>query len=140
MAESSPPSSPPSRDHQRVDELRQRLRALGYLDAGVDRFVLGSARGTRRPAALALFASVRVGALAAILLGPATAIGLIARIPGLVTGSRDALMVAVYLGAFFGAAAAVATLIASLVVAWLSRRARIVEQPRLARAAGVLVT
>jgi hypothetical protein len=38
--------SPPS-DDPRVDELRQRLRSLGYLDAGVDRFVLGPARATR---------------------------------------------------------------------------------------------
>ena len=30
--------------------------------------------------------------------------------PGLVTGPRDAMVVAIYLGAFFGAAAAVATL------------------------------
>ena len=60
----------------RVDDLRQRLRALGYLDAGVDRFVLGSARQTRRPATLALLASVRVGALAALVLGPAAALGL----------------------------------------------------------------
>ena len=32
---------------RRVDELRQQLRALGYLDAGVDRFVLGPAQATR---------------------------------------------------------------------------------------------
>ena len=49
-------------DDSRVDELRQRLRSLGYLDAGVDRFVLGPARATRRPSAIALLASVRVGA------------------------------------------------------------------------------
>ena len=32
-----------------VDDLRQRLRSLGYLDAGVDRFVLAPAAGGRRP-------------------------------------------------------------------------------------------
>ena len=32
-------------DDRRVDELRQRLRSLGYLDAGVDRFVLASTSG-----------------------------------------------------------------------------------------------
>jgi len=70
----------------RIDELRQRLRELGYLDAGVDRFVLGPATGSRRPVAIALLASLRTGVLAALLLGPAAAIGVSARLPGLVRG------------------------------------------------------
>ena len=87
-------------DDPRVDELRQRLRSLGYLDAGVDRFVLGPARATRRPSAIAFLASLRVGIIAALLLGPAAALGLSARLPGLVTGPRDAAVVAIYLGGF----------------------------------------
>jgi hypothetical protein len=118
----------PSPD-QRVDELRQRLRALGYLDAGVNRFVLGPARGTRRPAAIALLASVRVGIIAAVLLGPAAAIGLAARLPGLVTGPRDSIVIALYMGALFGLAVSVAAFASSLIVASLAgdrvaRRAR----------------
>jgi len=66
---------------------------VSNLDAGVDRFVLGPARATRRPSAIALFASVRVGTMAALLLGPAAALGLSARVPGLVTGPRDAIVV-----------------------------------------------
>jgi hypothetical protein len=137
------PSRPPTGDDPRVDELRQRLRSLGYLDAGVDRFVLGPARSTRRPAVIAFLASIRVGVLAALLLGPAAALGLSARIPGLVTGPRDALVVALYLGAFFGAALAASALVASLLVAWVSRHsgARFARRgTRLARAAGGLVT
>ena len=88
----------PPRDDARVDELRQRLRSLGYLDAGVDRFVLGPAREARAPLAIAALASVRIGALAALLLGPAVAIGMGARLPGLVTGPRDAVVIALYLG------------------------------------------
>jgi len=53
---------------QRVDDLRQQLRALGYLDAGVDRFLLASTAGTRGPVALAARASARVGLLAGALL------------------------------------------------------------------------
>jgi hypothetical protein len=87
-----------------VDDLRQQLRSLGYLDAGVDRFVLGPAHAARSPAAIALLASLRIGALAAVLLGPAAAIGVAARMPGLVTGARDGFVVAAYLGALFGAA------------------------------------
>jgi hypothetical protein len=134
-----PDTRPSASDEQRVDELRQRLRSLGYLDAGVDRFVLGSARSTRRPAVIAAFASLRIGALAAILLGPAAAIGLSARMPGLVTGPSDAAVIAIYLGAFFGIAVACATALASLGVVWFSRK-NFVVQRRLGLAAGALVT
>jgi hypothetical protein len=53
---SSPPSSRsdacerrPRTGRPRVDDLRQQLKSLGYLDAGVDRFLLAPARGTRVP-------------------------------------------------------------------------------------------
>ena len=85
----------------RVDDLRQQLRSLGYLDAGVDRFLLAPARGTRDPMALAARASARVGLLGGVLLGPAAAIGLGSRLPGLISGVRDALVLAVYLGILF---------------------------------------
>jgi hypothetical protein len=130
-------------DDPRVDELRQRLRSLGYLDAGVDRFVLGPARATRRPSAIALLASLRVGAIAALLLGPAAALGLSARVPGLVVGPRDAIVVAIYLGGFFGAVMTASALVASLLVSWVSRRSggRFAQRGRwLSRVAGGLVT
>lgn len=125
-----PPSDP------RVDELRQQLRALGYLDAGVDRFVLGPARGARRPAIIALLASLRTGVIAAVLLGPAAAIGLAGRLPGLVTGPRDAIVIAAYLAILFGAGVALLAFVSSLLFARLagahtSNRAR-----RLSRGAG----
>ena len=94
----------------RVDELRQQLRSLGYLDAGVNRFVLGPATDRRPSSIIALLAALRVGALAAILLGPAAAVGMNGRLPGLVTGPRDAIVVAIYLGVLFGAAVSLATL------------------------------
>ncbi len=96
-------------DKLHVDELRQQLRALGYLDAGVNRFVLGPATDRRRPSSIALLAALRVGALAALLLGPAAAIGMNGRLPGLVTGPRDAIVIAIYLGLFFGAAVSLVT-------------------------------
>src|SRR5215472_855715 len=101
-------------NEERIDELRQRLRALGYLDAGVDRFVLAPARETRGPAGLALHASLRVGLLGGLLLGPAAALGVGARLPGLVSGARDAAVLAVYLAVFFFAAIAAASLVVSL--------------------------
>jgi hypothetical protein len=99
---------------ERIDELRQRLRALGYLDAGVDRFVLAPARGTRGPIALAARASLRVGLLGALLLGPAAAVGLGGRLPGLITNVRDAVVVSLYLAIVFFAAVTAVSFAVSL--------------------------
>lgn len=112
---------------------------MGYLDAGVNRFVLGPATDRRPPSTIALLAAVRVGALAAFLLGPAAAIGLNGRVPGLVTGPRDAFVLAIYLGVFFGAAVLVATFAISLAVAALAAN-RVAERARgLSRAAGAIM-
>ena len=97
-----------------IDELRQQLRALGYLDAGVDRFLLAPARGSRGPVALALRSSVRVGLLGGALLGPAAAIGLGARLPGLVSGVRDAGVLSIYLAAMFFLAVTVTAFLLSV--------------------------
>src|SRR6187399_3693755 len=105
----------------RVDELRQQLKSLGYLDAGVDRFVLGGARESRGPVGVAIRASVRVGLLAGALLGPAAAIGLGARLTGLVGGVRDAIVLAIYLGVFFAATIATASCVFSLAAAAFAR-------------------
>jgi hypothetical protein len=129
----------------RVDELRQRLRSLGYLDASVDRFVLGSARRSQRPSTIALMASLRIGILAAALLGPGAAVGLIARFPGLVTGPRDAVIAALYLGILFGGSVAVAAFAAALVASWFTARLGVGGSPLVRRArvlsiaAGILV-
>ncbi len=124
----------------RVDELRRQLRALGYLDAGVNRFVLGPAREARRPAAIALLASLRTGFIAAVLLGPAAAVGLTGRLPGLVTGPRDAAVIALYLAGLFGAGVAALALVTSLVFAALAGGRVADRARRLSRTAGALVT
>jgi hypothetical protein len=108
---------------KRVDELRQQLKALGYLDAGVDRFVLGAARETRGPLAMAARTSLRVGLLGGALLGPAAAVGLSARLPGLVSGPRDAGVLAVYLAIVFFAAVTAATFVVSTASAAFARSA-----------------
>ncbi|PYR79716.1 MAG: hypothetical protein DMF86_02750, partial [Acidobacteria bacterium] len=87
--------------------------------------------------------SVRVGVLAALLLGPAAAIGLGARLPGLVTGVRDAAVLAVYLGVLFGAAMAGVSLAVSFIVRAIFRSPAAlagVRARRFAFAAGALVT
>lgn len=105
----------------RVDELRQQLRALGYLDAGVNRFLLASARQRGRPFAVALGAGTRVGLLAGALLGPAAALGVGGRIPGLVSGVRDAGVLALYLAVLFGLLVGAIASLTSLVAASLVR-------------------
>jgi type I phosphodiesterase/nucleotide pyrophosphatase len=113
---------------------------MGYLDAGVNRFVLGPATDRRRPSTIAFLAAVRVGALAALLLGPAAAIGVNGRIPGLVTGARDAIVIAIYLGILFGAAVSLATFLASLAAASLTSERLAGSARRLSRIAGAAVT
>jgi hypothetical protein len=140
MTRSDPPATGTRPEDARVDELRQRLRSLGYLDAGVDRFVLGPARGARRPLAIAALASIRVGLLAAVLLGPAAAVGIATRLPGLVTGAADATIVALYLALLFGVAAAIVSFTSSLLVARTPLVASSVTRPQwIARLAGAVV-
>jgi hypothetical protein len=122
----------------RVDELREQLRSLGYLNAGVDRFVLAPARDTRRPAAIALLASARIGIMGGLLLGPAAAIGLSGQLPGLVTGPRDALVVASYLALLFGLAIAILAFMACLLVARLTRARPASRARQLAVGAGTI--
>ena len=104
-------TTPVDRDAE-VDALRERLRALGYLDAGVDRFVLAPAHSARGSAAIALLASLRIGVLGGLLLGPAAAIGLALQLPALITSVRDAAVIAVYMAVLFGAGIAAAALVA----------------------------
>ena len=132
-----------SPEHLPVDELREKLKSLGYLRSGVDRFVLAPARQERSTVRIALGAGARVGLLAGALLGPAAAIGIAARLPQLVTGTRDAIVVAIYLALLFALAGAAMT----IAVAWLARgavRMSGASGARLARVApaitGVLVT
>lgn len=109
-------------DKPSVDDLRARLRELGYLDAGVDRFVLRPVRGSRGRLSVAWRASLRIGALAALLLGPSAAFALAVRLPALVTGVRDAIVLALYLALLFGAATSVVTLAAVLLLSLAASR------------------
>jgi hypothetical protein len=132
-------SDQPAKGQIEVGELRDRLRALGYLDAGVDRFVLAPASGERSVLSLAWRVSLRIGLLAALLLGPAAAIGVAMRLPGLIAGGRDAVVVVVYLAVIFGAAAALVSFLAAMIVRLLARRADPPTARRVGLGAGWLV-
>ncbi|HEX7019704.1 MAG TPA: alkaline phosphatase family protein [Gemmatimonadaceae bacterium] len=122
-----------------VGELRERLRALGYLNAGVDRFLLAPAGGARSTIGLAWRVSLRIGLLAALLLGPAAAVGVAMRVPGLIAGARDAIVVVLYLAMIFGAAAALTSFVAAMGVRVFARRAGARTARRVALAAGWLI-
>ncbi|HET7697735.1 MAG TPA: alkaline phosphatase family protein [Vicinamibacterales bacterium] len=127
----------------RVDQLRAQLRALGYLDAGVDRFVLGPAQDRRGPAGLAFRLALRVGVLGGLLLGPAAAIGVGARLPGLISGVRDAAVMALYLAVIFWLAVGALTflvMIATVAFARLGAGPFDRRGPRAARAAAGITT
>src|SRR5262245_53369752 len=105
-----------------VEQLREQLRSLGYLDARVDRFVIGrkvSSSGTW----WTLAASARIGMLAGALLGLAAAVGLSSRLPGLVTSLADAIVLAIYLGLLLGGGAAVLAFAAIIAAGTLARGA-----------------
>ncbi len=136
-------------DTSGIDDLRQRLRSLGYLDAGVDRFVLAPAYGARGAFAIALLASLRIGILGGLLLGPAAALGVAAQLPGLVSGVRDGVVIATYMAVLFGAGIAGLALVAGLIVSFsarfagssLARRGRLLSTARAwrsqSRASGI---
>ena len=127
---------------ERVDELRRQLRSLGYLDAGVDRFVLGPAQERRGPAVLAARLALRVGLLGGLLLGPAAAIGVGARLPGLISGLRDAGVIALYLALVFLVAVTTLSFVISLGIAAAGRTQgeRFTRRAALAsRAAGWII-
>ena len=134
-----------SREQPSVDELRTRLRELGYLDAGMDRFVLGPVRASRSLLDVAWRAAVRIGVLAGLLLGPSSAVMAGVRLPGLVTGLRDAVVLAAYLGVLFAAGTTIAAFTTIVALGYFAERtgrdASLAARSRtLARAAGVGVT
>jgi hypothetical protein len=127
-----------------VDALREKLKSLGYLDAGVDRFVLAPARAGRSRWDLAWRSSLRIGILAGLLLGLSGALAAGVKVPGLITGVRDTLvlasLLAAVLGAAVGATALGVILAAARAIRWAGPGASLVTRVRpLALTAGSLV-
>jgi hypothetical protein len=131
----------PSPPHD-IDSLRERLRALGYLDAPVDRYVLGSATARSSAVRFALGAGLRVGLIAGLLLGISAAIALAVRAPGFIATRRDATFRAVVLAAVFALVTAAAVAATVLAASWLARRSPTLTAARarrVAASAGIVV-
>jgi hypothetical protein len=104
-----------------VDAIRDELRRLGYLDHGVDRFVLGGARRAS-PARASAGAALRVGLLGGLLSGGALAVAAAVLQPRLREEPRDLLVLAAYLVVAVGAMIAVLTFVGGLAAAGWGRR------------------
>jgi hypothetical protein len=103
-----------------VDEVRDELRRLGYLDSGLDRFVLGGAGASRVTASLSV--ALRVGIAGAGVFGAAltlAAVGLDSRLLG---EPADLGVLAAYLALVAGLATAAAALAGGLAAGWVGRR------------------
>ncbi len=124
-----------------INQLRERLRALGYLDAPVDRYVLGSAASRSGAARFALEAGLRVGLIAGLLLGISAAIALAIRAPGFIATRRDAVVMAAALSAVFALVSALAVAAVVMAASWIAGRAAITpaRARRAAAVAGILV-
>ena len=98
----------------KVEDVRDELRRLGYLDHGVDRFVLGGRRTLRRPPRLAPRRRARRPRWAGSLFGVASTLAAAGIDPRLRAEPRDLLVLALYLTVILGVVIGAATLFAGL--------------------------
>src|SRR5512147_1374275 len=130
MAEPQPPLST-------VKVVRDELRRLGYLDSGLDRFVLSGA-GTASPWRASLHAASRVGLVGGVVFGLAATLAAAGLDSRLLREPQDVLVLAVYLVLAFAAFTGVAALAAGLLAGWAGRAGHH-PGPSVARNVGLAV-
>ncbi len=119
-----------------VDAVRDELRKLGYLDSGLDRFVLSGA-GSASATAASWGAAWRVGVAGGPLFGVALTLAAAGLDRRLLAEPRDLAVLALYLVLAVGAITAVAAFAGGLVAAWAARRLQRLPGPTLARDVGL---
>jgi hypothetical protein len=119
-----------------VEAVRDELRRLGYLDSGLDRFVLAGA-GARSPLMASLRAGSRIGLAGGLLFGFASALAAVSFDRRLLGEPRDLAVLTVFLVVATGAATALASATGALAAAWLGRRTGRRPGPGLARNVGL---
>lgn len=129
------PGTPPLSS---VDEVREQLRRLGYLDSGFDRFVLA---GTRTGTVLAASwrVALRVGLLGGAVLAAALTLAAAGLDTRLFSTPSDLAVLALYLFVATGAAAAAAAFAGGLAAGWWARRRGRAASPRLSRNVGLVL-
>lgn len=121
-----------------VTAVREELRRLGYLDSGLDRFVLGGARSAS-PFRACLGVAVRVGILGGLLLGGMLTLAAVTLDRRLLSEPGDLALLGVYLVAASGLLTAAAALLAGLLAERLGRRLARAPGPDLARNIGFAI-
>jgi hypothetical protein len=119
-----------------VEEVREQLRRLGYLDSGLDRFVLGGTRAATVVAASRRVA-LRVGLLGGVVLAAALTLAAAGLDTRLLSAPGDLGVLALYLFVATGAATAVAAFAGGLAAGWWVRRRGRAASPRLSRNVGL---
>jgi len=119
-----------------VDQVRDELRRLGYLEHGVDRFVLAGAGATSAARASAR-AATRVGVLGGLLFGATLTLAAAGLDPRLRGEPRDLLVLSVYLVLALALVTALATFLGGLAAAWWARRRQRRPGPTVSRNVGL---
>jgi hypothetical protein len=118
-----------------VEQVREELRKLGYLDSGLGRFVLAGGGGSLVGASLR--ASGRVGIAGGLLFGLAATLAAVGLDRRLLGDGQDLAVLTLYLVLGCGIATGLAALLAGLVAARMARRAARRPSATLARNAGL---
>jgi hypothetical protein len=121
-----------------VDAVRTELKRLGYLDSGLDRFVLAGA-GSASPFAACARVALRVGPTAGALLATILTIAALFIDPHLLADPLDLTVLALYLLVAVSLVTALTVFLAGMVAAWWGRRANRHPSPALSRNIGLAV-
>jgi hypothetical protein len=119
-----------------VQAVRAELKRLGYLESGLDRFVLAGGESSS-PLRASLGVAARVGVLGGAFFGLAATLAAVGLDRRLLGEPRDIVVLAAYLAILLGLATAFAALAGGLVAAWAGRRLGRRPGPSLARNIGI---
>jgi hypothetical protein len=121
-----------------VDRVRDELRSLGYLDTGLDRFVLGSA-GRSSPLRASAVVALRVGLAGGVLFGVAFVAAALLLEPARLREPQDFAVLMLYIALAAGLAVGLLAFAAGLLAGGIGRRLGHRPGPALSRNVGLLV-
>jgi Type I phosphodiesterase / nucleotide pyrophosphatase len=119
-----------------VQKVREELKRLGYLDTGLDRFVLGGAGGSS-PLRTSLAAAARVGLVGGALFAAVLTLAAAVIDRRLLTAPGDLALLALYLLVALGAVIAASAFACGMAAGWAGRRLGRRPGPALTRNIGV---
>jgi hypothetical protein len=119
-----------------VEAVREELRRLGYLDSGIDRFVLAGA-GAPSPLRACARAAFRVGLAGGALFGLAGTLAAVGLDRRLLAEPRDLVVLSLYLVVAAALGVGLIAFLGGLAAAWAGRRQARPPGPTLARNLGL---